>query len=65
MLELLSIVPVTLLAMVTGWFVWPIVVDPISNAFARSHSMDVDQSGEDLLDAWARQGNFAHMVDAS
>ena len=55
-MSLLPLVPVMLLVVVAVWFIWPIVVDPISRAATRRGLGEADQLAENLFEAWSEQG---------
>lgn len=53
---MLTALPVVLLTIVTVWFLWPIVVDPITRAKARRTDSDADQMADQLFHLWAKHG---------
>lgn len=55
-MPLLSVFPVILLAFVAGWFVWPMIADPIARRRARMQVSDADRQAEQLFAAWAKYG---------
>ena len=55
MMSMLPAIPVLLLGIVAVWFLWPIVVDPLTRITARrNRSDDGDLLAQDLFDAWTR-----------
>ena len=54
-MNMLSVLPVLLLAIVTIWFVWPLVADPINRRFAMRAKAKADAMGEDLFRSLAER----------
>ena len=53
---LLTVLPVVLLAIVTAWFFWPTVVDPISRVMARRSESEADRVADHLFRSWSKHG---------
>ncbi|NNE81162.1 MAG: hypothetical protein HKN18_12920 [Silicimonas sp.] len=52
-MSILPAIPVLLLVLVAIWFIWPVVVDPVSRLLARRGlSNECDRVAEHLFDAW-------------
>lgn len=54
----LPAIPVLLLSVVTVWFLWPLVADPIArvaNPARRDLKRSVDRTADHLFDAWAER----------
>lgn len=58
-MNLLSILPVLMLGIVTIWFVWPMVADPIQRRRAMRAATN-DQAGDDLFRSIAKHAGPKH-----
>ena len=57
-MSILSAIPVLLLGLVAVWFLWPVVVDPLTRRVERARDRDEKEPlAEHLFDRW-RSGAF-------
>ena len=52
-MSMLPAIPVLLLGVFVVWFVWPKVIDPLSQHLQRRRADEPDRLAESLFEAWA------------
>ncbi len=59
-MSILPAIPVLLLGLVAVWFLWPMVVDPLTRRVARTRpEVENDPLAEHLFDRWRKGLNGA------
>ena len=59
-MSILSAIPVLLLGLVVVWFLWPMVVDPLTRRVSRPQPPNEnDRLAEHLFDRWRESGSLA------